>query len=77
MDYNTWSKTYWEEALRVKARMEHLQQEGQGATREEFLLRKRRLTILYEMYLDCVHTAKTLNRRAKQEGGFAPCAPKW
>ena len=77
MDYNAWSKTYWEEALRVKARMERLQREGQGATREEFLLRKRRLTILYEMYLDCVHTAKTLNRRAKQEGGFAPCAPKW
>ena len=77
MDYNAWSKTYWDEALRVKACMERLQREGQGATREEFLLRKRRQAILYDMYLDCVHTAKTLNRRAKQEGGFAPCAPKW
>ena len=28
---------------------------------------KGRLSILYEMYLDCVHTAKDLGRRAQRQ----------
>ena len=30
-------------------------------------LHRRRLSILYEMYLDCVHTAKDLGRRAQRQ----------
>ena len=34
----------------------------------EEALQKRRLAILYGMYLDCVHTARELDSRAKQRG---------
>ncbi len=65
MDYSAWSMEYWEEAIRVRKRMELVRQET-GDRRQE-VLQKRRLAILYAMYLDCVHTAKDLDRRAKRE----------
>lgn len=77
MDYVAWSREYWEEAYRVKARMDLIRQEPQPWGQEAVLLRKQRLHILYEMYLDCVHTAKDLGRRAQREGGDASCAPRF
>ena len=66
MDYKAWSAEYWEEASRIKKWMEHVRKE-RSEPKEE-MARKRRLTILYAMYLDCVHTAKHLERRAQLEG---------
>lgn len=65
MDYLTWSRTYWEEADRVRERMDRIRQQENRPAEE--ISRKRRLTILYEMYLDCVHTAQALERRAAPE----------
>lgn len=65
MDYITWSRTYWEEADRVRERMERIRTKER--TPQEEAVRKRRLAILYEMYLDCVHTARALERRAALE----------
>lgn len=68
MNLNAWSMEYWKEAARVRARLEHLRQSEPPANQEEDLLLQRRIRILYEMYLDCVHTAKYLERRASQKG---------
>ncbi len=65
MDYITWSRTYWDEAARVRDRMERIRKQESRPAEE--LARKRRLTILYEMYLDCVHTAQALERRSGTE----------
>ena len=70
MDYTAWSMAYWEEASRVQERMAQVRQEGLPPSPQEEALQRRRLSILYEMYLDCVHTAKDLGRRAqRQEAG--------
>ena len=60
MDYTAWSMAYWEEASRVQERMAQVRQEGLPPSPQEEALQRRRLSILYEMYLDCVHTAKDL-----------------
>lgn len=65
MDYITWSRAYWDEAARVRDRMDRIRKQENRPAEE--LTRKRRLTILYEMYLDCVHTAQALERRAGPE----------
>ena len=66
MDYTAWSMAYWEEASRVQERMAQVRQEGLPPSPQEEALQRRRLSILYEMYLDCVHTAKDLGRRAQR-----------
>ena len=68
MDYTAWSMAYWEEASRVQERMAQVRQEGLPPSPQEEALQRRRLSILYEMYLDCVHTAKDLGRRAQRQG---------
>lgn len=65
MDYKAWSLEYWEEASRVRERMKQVREETVTAKQE--VLRKRRMAILYTMYLDCVHIAKDLERRAEWE----------
>lgn len=67
MDYTAWSMAYWEEASRVQERMARVRQEGLPPSPQEEALQRRRLSILYEMYLDCVHTAKDLGRRAQRQ----------
>lgn len=67
MDYTAWSMAYWEEASRVQERMAQVRQEGLPPSPQEETLQRRRLSILYEMYLDCVHTAKDLGRRAQRQ----------
>ncbi|MGI6254472.1 MAG: hypothetical protein ACOYJZ_02445 [Acutalibacter sp.] len=59
---------YWREADRVRQRLELLRQTVPPVDQEETLLLQRRMRILYDMYLDCVHTAKYLERRARQRG---------
>lgn len=70
MDFTAWSQEYWDEAARVRARMDLVKKEGFPENREEERLQKRRLTILYSMYLDCTRTAKILSRRAARKGGM-------
>ena len=75
MDYTAWSMEYWEEAERVQKRMDLIRQKV--ANQREEMLRKQRLAILYAMYLDCVHTAKDLERRAQRQKEALECAPKF
>lgn len=67
MDYRVWSESYWREASRVKERMNQIRREPKTGNKEEQILRQRRLAILYDMYLDCTHTAKLLAARAYRE----------
>ena len=67
MDYTAWSMAYWEEASRVQEGMAQVRQEGLPPSAQQEALQRRRLSILYEMYLDCVHTAKDLGRRAQRQ----------
>ncbi len=75
MDYTAWSMEYWEEADRVQKRMDLIRQKV--ANQREEMLRKRRLAILYAMYLDCIHIAKDLERRAQRQKEALECAPKF
>lgn len=68
MNLTAWSMEYWKEAERVRERLECLRQCEPPADLEEDLLRQRRMRILYDMYLDCVHTAKYLEQRASRKG---------
>ncbi len=69
MDYRTWSEEYFAEADRVRERLERLRREPLPQSRDEHLLRQRRAAILYNMYLECLHTARLLAARALPEGG--------
>ena len=64
MDFMKWSQSYWEEAARVQ---DLLRQEPETQDRQAARSRRRRLALLYEMYLECRQTARLLERRAKQE----------
>lgn len=66
MNLTAWSLDYWREAERVRERIELLRRGGPAADQEEELLIQRRMRILYDMYLDCVHTARYLERRGSQ-----------
>ena len=68
MNFSAWSVCYWDEAERVKERLELARREQPPKSSPEEALQKRRLAILYGVYLDCVHTARELDSRAKQRG---------
>ena len=67
MDFMKWSQSYWEEAARVQERMDLLRQEPETQDRQAARSRRRRLALLYAMYLECRQTARLLERRGKQE----------
>ena len=70
LNLTAWSMEYWKEAERVRERLERLRQSDPPVNQEEDLLLQRRMRILYDMYLDCVHTAKYLERRAGKQGAY-------
>ena len=47
--------------------MDLLRQEPETQDRQAARSRRRRLALLYEMYLECRQTARLLEHRAKQE----------
>ena len=67
MDYTAWSMAYWEEASRVQERMAQVRQEGLPPSPQEEALQRRRLSTLYEMYLERVHPPKDMGLRALRQ----------
>ena len=65
MDYTEWGKNYLDEANALKERIAPLKRELKTAEREAAPLLFRRIVLLEEMYLDCLHTGKYLIKRAK------------
>lgn len=68
MDYQSWSKAYYEEAGRVLDRLALLGREGPSPDPRREQARRSRRDTLYAMYRDCRRTARYLERRALLRG---------
>lgn len=62
MDYNEWGTEYLDEAQRLKGHLSPLRREARLAKREEANKLYRRIALLNDMYLDCLHTGRYLMR---------------
>lgn len=67
MDFLAWSKTYWDEAARVRQKIEAVRREPLPRSKDEQLLQQRRLTLLQGMYQDCRYVARILERKVGKE----------
>lgn len=56
MDYNEWGKQYLAEAQGLKGRIASLRGQAASADNETAAGLYRRIALLYDMYLDCLHT---------------------
>ena len=63
MTYAQWAGEYLESAEKIKSRIECLRREQRTADPGELKALDWRISVLYGMYLDCMHTAEILNRR--------------
>lgn len=63
MTYKEWADEYNESAKAVEKRMKELKQELKTAPVSMLKDLNARIYILYQMYLDCRHTADLLYRR--------------
>lgn len=63
MDYISWSKEYFENALKVKEDMDRLKLKLKNSKGEEARLIKASLITLRTMYLDCMRTCEVLALR--------------
>lgn len=66
MNYRQWGAEYLEEAVGLKKRVGMLREELKGRGGEEAILLSRRIAMLYEMYLECLHTGRCLTERGKR-----------
>ena len=68
MNYILWSQEYFKEANIIKDKLSSLKLElstcHQSAAINEI---NRRMAVLYNMYLDCIHTAKLLKSRGEAD----------
>ncbi len=60
MDYNEWGMQYLEEAQRLKEHLTLLRGQARKADNETASKLYRRVAVLNDMYLDCLHTGKYL-----------------
>ncbi len=60
MDYNEWGKQYLAEAKKLKDRLSPLRRQAKTADNETAAKLYRRIALLNDMYLDCLHTGKYL-----------------
>lgn len=67
MDYGQWGAEYLEEADRLKKRVDALRKEFTGLRNEDAILLYRRIAMLYEMYLECLHTGRCLTERGEAD----------
>ena len=66
--YGDWAEEYLQEAEHLKSRVEALRSEARTVrSREEADRLIRRAGLLYDMYLDCMHTGRFL-RRCERKG---------
>lgn len=77
MDYSCWGMQYLREAETLKSHAAALRQKLKGLTGEDTILMYRRISMLYTMYLECLHTGRFLLERGEQgepKQGFKPGA---
>lgn len=60
MDYNEWGMQYLAEAQKLKDRLTPLRRQMKTADNETASKLYRRITVLNDMYLDCLHTGNYL-----------------
>lgn len=60
MDYHEWGMEYLEEAEKLKERIAPLRRQAGTAGSEAAIKLYRRISVLNEMYLDCLHTGRYL-----------------
>lgn len=65
MDYNEWGKKYLKEAEKLKEYLTPLKKQAKTLSGKQAVLLLRRIALLNEMYLDCLHTGKLLTERGE------------
>jgi len=63
MNHNNWGETYMKEAELLKERIFLLRKQLKTCKKEELSTIRRRITLLSEMYFDCVYTGTYLKLR--------------
>lgn len=66
MDYSSWGMEYLREAETLKNHTAALRRELKGLTGEDEILMYRRISMMYTMYLECLHTGRFLLERGKR-----------
>lgn len=63
MTYQDWAREYYDSAKRMKESIERLKHEMKNTPVQELAEISSRLSIMYDMYLDCIHVADMLGSR--------------
>ena len=63
MNYTQWGAEYLREAEELKRKVDGLRAQLAGLPGEDAVLLARRIAMLYEMYLECLHTGRVLTER--------------
>ncbi|NLJ30961.1 MAG: hypothetical protein GX424_05070 [Clostridiales bacterium] len=67
MNYNEWGNQYLEEAARLKEHLRPIREQAKTADNETAARLYRRIALLNEMYLECIHTGNDLLRHGGNE----------
>lgn len=67
MNYNEWGKQYLDDAEKLKEHMAPLREQVKTADRETAVKLYRRITVLSEMYSECMHTGNYLLQHGGDE----------
>lgn len=63
MTYKEWAKQYYDCASDLKEKAESIREKMKGSKEPELSALSEKLRVMYEMYLDCIHTADELAKR--------------
>ncbi len=67
MEYMGWGKEYLQQADRLQKRIGQLREKARTvSSREEADELARRAALLYDMYLDCLHAGRLLQKRGRR-----------
>lgn len=66
MDYMAWGAEYLEEAAKLKARSDQLQEQLKTERGEDAVRLYGRFSMIREMYLECLRTGRDLEERGKR-----------
>lgn len=75
MDYRNWGREYLREAAMLRRYLEPLRRELKRVSGQDAILLYRRISMLNEMYLECLHTGNELVKRGESieaRTGFKP-----
>lgn len=67
MDYNAWGEEYLREAQMIREHLDILKRQLKNADSAAAKDLGRRISLIYPMYLECLHTGKYLIRYGKRD----------